>query len=126
MREEQAKGWLTILDQKILMRRSTHHCGLFRRLPGIARRNHQVNYSAYPNVKRWLDGVAKLRNWRKFKEAFDGLVDGLKTRSFVTFVEASEALTAKVPAYETNAVSGGLRATPRETPAVFQIRKNPS
>ena len=44
----------------------------------------KVNYSAYPNVKRWLDQIAQLPTWPKVNEAFYGLVEASKGGSYVT------------------------------------------
>jgi glutathione S-transferase len=44
----------------------------------------KVDYSACPNVKRWLANVAKLPTWPKINEAFYGLVEAGKDRAFVT------------------------------------------
>ena len=44
----------------------------------------RVDFSAYPNVKRWLDTMKKLPSWPKVNEAFNGLVDAVKSQPFVT------------------------------------------
>ena len=44
----------------------------------------KVDYSAYPNVKRWLDNVAKLPSWPSVNVAFYGLVGAFKDQSFVS------------------------------------------
>jgi glutathione S-transferase len=44
----------------------------------------KADFSAYPNVKRWLDNVAKLPAWPKVNEAFYGLVAAVKEKPFVT------------------------------------------
>ena len=44
----------------------------------------KVDFSAYPNIRRWLDNVAKLPAWPKVNEAFDGLVAAVKDQPFVT------------------------------------------
>jgi len=43
-----------------------------------------VDFSAYPNVKRWLDNVKKLPSWSKVNEVFNGLVASQKGNTFVT------------------------------------------
>lgn len=43
-----------------------------------------VDFAPYPNVKRWLDTMAKLPNWPKVNEAFYGLRDAVKGQKFVT------------------------------------------
>lgn len=44
----------------------------------------KVDFSAYPNVKRWLDTMKKLPSWGKVNEAFNGLVGAMKDKQFVT------------------------------------------
>jgi glutathione S-transferase len=43
-----------------------------------------VDFTPYPNVKRWLDTMKKLPSWPKVNEAFDGLVASVKGQKFVT------------------------------------------
>jgi glutathione S-transferase len=43
-----------------------------------------VDFSPYPNVKRWLDTMKKLPSWPRINEVFDGFVDSLKGQEFVT------------------------------------------
>ena len=40
-----------------------------------------VDFSPYPNVKRWLDSMKKLPSWAKVNEVFYGLVGSLRGRS---------------------------------------------
>ena len=44
----------------------------------------KVDFSGYPNVKRWLDTMKKLPSWPKVNEAFYGLVAAMKDKPFVT------------------------------------------
>ena len=44
----------------------------------------KVDFSAYPNIRRWLDHMAKLSAWPKVNEAFYGLVGAVKDQLFVT------------------------------------------
>jgi glutathione S-transferase len=44
----------------------------------------KADYSAYPNIKRWLDNMKKLPTWPKVNEAFDGLVAAVKAQQFET------------------------------------------
>ncbi len=43
-----------------------------------------VNFSAYPNVQRWLAAMKKLPHWDKVNEAFNGLREAVKGQKFVT------------------------------------------
>ena len=42
----------------------------------------RVDFSAYPNVKRWLDNMKKLPNWPKINEVFYGYVESIKQQPF--------------------------------------------
>ena len=42
-----------------------------------------TDFSAYPNVKRWLDNMKKLPSWPKVNEVFDGFAQSLKGKDFV-------------------------------------------
>jgi glutathione S-transferase len=44
----------------------------------------KVDFSAFPNVKRWLDNIKKLPTWPKVNEAFNGLVSSVNSRQFET------------------------------------------
>ena len=43
-----------------------------------------VDYSPYPNVRRWLDAMRKLPSWGSVNEAFHGLREAVKGQQFVT------------------------------------------
>ena len=43
-----------------------------------------VDFSAYPNVQRWLNAMKKLPSWPKVNEVFNGLVASQKGQQFVT------------------------------------------
>ena len=40
------------------------------------------DFAAYPNVKRWLDGVKGLDSWNKVNEVFNGFVAANKGKEF--------------------------------------------
>ncbi len=42
----------------------------------------RVDYSKYPNVKRWLDTMRSLPSWAKTHEVHQGLADSLKEQQF--------------------------------------------
>jgi len=42
----------------------------------------RCDFSAYPNVERWLNNVKKLPSWPKVNEVFYGLVDSVKAQQF--------------------------------------------
>ncbi len=41
------------------------------------------DFSAYPNVKRWLDNMKKLKSWNEVNEVFAGFVAANKGKEFV-------------------------------------------
>lgn len=41
------------------------------------------DFSAYPNVQRWLDTMKTLPNWARINEVFDGYREHLKSQQFV-------------------------------------------
>ena len=42
----------------------------------------RCNFSAYPNVERWLGNMKQLPNWGRINEAFYGYVDSVKDQTF--------------------------------------------
>ena len=42
----------------------------------------RCNFSAYPNVERWLGNMKQLPNWGKINEEFYGFVDSVKDQPF--------------------------------------------
>ena len=42
----------------------------------------RMDFAAYPNVKRWLDNMKRLRSWNKVNEVFYGLVNSVKDKPF--------------------------------------------
>ncbi len=43
-----------------------------------------IDFTPYPNVKRWLDMMKKRPSWSKVNEAFNGLREAVKGQKFVT------------------------------------------
>ena len=41
------------------------------------------DFAAYPNIKRWLDNMKKLKSWHQVNEVFNGFVAGNKGKEFV-------------------------------------------
>jgi glutathione S-transferase len=39
-------------------------------------------FSAYPNVERWLNNIRKLESWKKVNEAHYGFATAVKDRPF--------------------------------------------
>lgn len=43
----------------------------------------KFDFSKYPNVKKWLDNMKKLPNWKPVSEALDGFAESIKDKEFV-------------------------------------------
>ena len=91
--KENAKRWLKVLDEYWLGPKKTYLCGdqitiadYFGASLVSLGEVIGVDFSPYPNVKRWLDRLKKLPNWDKVNEAFYGLVQSVKGQKFVTLV----------------------------------------
>jgi glutathione S-transferase len=41
------------------------------------------NFSAYPNIKRWLDNMKELKSWNQVNEVFNGFVAANKGKELV-------------------------------------------
>lgn len=90
--QEKSRVWLKILDEYWLGPKNGYLCG-----PAITIADYfgacivtlgeliRCDFSAYPNVQRWIHNVKQLRSWPQVNEAFYGLAQFFKDRSFVTF-----------------------------------------
>jgi glutathione S-transferase len=89
--KERAQNWLKILDQHWLGPRANYLCGDkitiadylgagFVSLGEIIR----MDFAAYPNVKRWLENMKRLRSWNKVNDVFYGFREAVKYQQFVT------------------------------------------
>jgi glutathione S-transferase len=43
----------------------------------------RCNYSAYPNISRWLGNMKALKSWPKVHEVIDGFAASVKQQPFV-------------------------------------------
>jgi len=91
MGKENAKRWLKLLDEYWIGPHKTYLCGKDITIAdyfaaGLVTLGEAigVDFSPYPNVKRWLAAMKKLPSWPKVNEVFDGLVGSLKGQKFVT------------------------------------------
>ncbi len=86
---EGTKKWLKVLDASLLGPNKAFLTGdkitiadyfgaAFVGLGDVTR----CNYSAYPNVSRWMNNMKSLKNWKKVNEAIDGFAASLKDKSF--------------------------------------------
>lgn len=89
--KENAKRWLKVLNDYWIGPNKAYLCGA-----DITIADHfgaclvtlgeviGIDFSDYPNIKRWLGNMRKLPTWPKVNEAFDGLVASTKGQKFVT------------------------------------------
>ena len=89
--KQRARNWLKVLDEKLIGPKNNFLCGdmvtiadyfgaSFAALGDVTR----SDYSAYPNVTRWLGNMKKLKSWGKVFEAIDGYAASMKDRTFET------------------------------------------
>jgi glutathione S-transferase len=87
---ERTRGWLKVLDTHLLGD-NRYLCGNaitiadyfgapFVSLGEVIR----CDYSAYPNVCRWLGDIKALPGWRKASEVIDGFAASMKDKQFAT------------------------------------------
>ena len=83
--KERAKGWMKVLDEHLIGPKNGFLCGeqitiadyfgaSFVALGDAIR----CNYSAYPNVSRWLGNMKRLKSWNKVNETINGYAASLK------------------------------------------------
>ena len=83
--KERAQGWMKILDQHLIGPKNAYLCGdqitiadyfgaSFIALGDVIR----SDFSAYPNVQRWLNNMKRLKSWNKVNETINGYAASLK------------------------------------------------
>jgi len=89
--KEQSKKWLKILNDHWIGPNNQYLCGnqitiadYFGAALVTLGELIRIDFSPYPNVRRWLDNIKKLPNWPKVNEAFYGLAEQIKQMPFVT------------------------------------------
>jgi glutathione S-transferase len=88
---EKALGWLKVLDQSLIGPRNNFLCGdsitiadYFGAVMVIGGEAIGANFSAYPNISRWLGKMKALRSWQSVNAVFyQYLVDPNKGKSFL-------------------------------------------
>ena len=87
--QERAKGWFEVLDKHWLGPKSAYLMGdqitIADYFGGSLVTIGEVircDFSAYPNVARWVGNLKKLSAWPKVNEAMYGFADYLKDQSF--------------------------------------------
>ena len=83
--KERAAGWMKVLDEKLLGPKKAYLCGdaitiadyfgaAFVALGDAI----GCDYSAYPNIKRWLGKMKTLKSWNRVNEVINGYAASLK------------------------------------------------
>lgn len=83
--KERAQGWLKVLNDKILGPGNNYLCGNAITIADYYGASFVAlgeligsDYSAYPNVKRWLAKMKQLPSWKRVNEVIDGYGASLK------------------------------------------------
>jgi glutathione S-transferase len=87
--KERAAGWFKILDDYWLGPQKQYLCGdqitvadYFGACLVTVGEVIRCDFSAYPNVDRWLNNMRKLGSWNKVNEALAGFVSAVKDQPF--------------------------------------------
>ena len=87
---ERVRGWLKILNDHWIGPDRPYLCGNQITIAdyfGIALLTLgeviRCDFSAYPNVQRWVNNMKRLKSWPKINEVFYGLVASVKDQPFV-------------------------------------------
>ncbi len=87
--KERAANWMRVLDEHWLGPRKPYLCGERITIAdylgiGLLTLGEVVrcNFSAYPNVERWMGNMKQLSSWPRVNEVFYGLVENVKDQPF--------------------------------------------
>jgi len=87
--KEKAKRWLQILDENLIGPSNAYLCGDqitiadYLGAPMLTLGELiRCDFSAYPNIKRWLGNMKGLKSWNKVNEAFYGWGASVKDTKF--------------------------------------------
>src|SRR5262249_12352470 len=87
---ENSKKWLKLLNDHWIGSKNNYLCGNEITIAGYFCAGLVTlgellgcDFSAYPNVQRWLGNMKKLKSWDSVNEAFNGLREMVKGQSFV-------------------------------------------
>jgi glutathione S-transferase len=87
--KENAKKWLKLLNDHWIGPQKAYLCGERITIAdyfgaGLVTLGEviRIDFSQYPNIRRWLDNVKKQPSWPKVNEVFYGLVDAVKAQPF--------------------------------------------
>ncbi|MDX1374887.1 MAG: glutathione S-transferase family protein [Burkholderiales bacterium] len=85
-----AQAWLKILDEKLIGPQKRFLCGERQTLADYMGAEMvalgeviRCDYSAYPNVQRWLKNMKALKSWPKVHEVISGFAASVKDQPFV-------------------------------------------
>jgi glutathione S-transferase len=88
--KERTEGWLKILDQNLIGPKNAYLCGDKLTIADYQGAEMidlgtliRCNYSAYPNIGRWLKNMKALKSWAKVNDVFYGFAGSLKDAKFV-------------------------------------------
>jgi len=86
-----SRKWLQVLDQSLIGAKNSYVCGgeitiadYFGAPMVTLGETIGCDFSKYPNIARWLNGIKARPNWSKVNEAFNGMVGALKDKTFET------------------------------------------
>jgi glutathione S-transferase len=87
---EKSRAWLRILDQSLIGPDQPYLCGHEITIADYLGASFVTigeaigcDFAAYPNIRRWLANMRRLKSWPKVFETFDGLVASLRGKTFV-------------------------------------------
>ena len=88
--QQGARNWLQILNDHWIGPRNAYLCGNELTIAdyfgaAIVSIGELIgcDFAAYPNIKRWLDNLKKLKSWAQVNEMFNGFVAGNKGKEFI-------------------------------------------
>ena len=88
--QERAKVWLAVLNDHILGANNNFLCGDAITIADYHASSYVAlaeltgtDYSAYPNVKKWLDRMKALKSWKSVNQVVDGFAASLKGKPMV-------------------------------------------
>src|SRR5579872_3232475 len=88
--KDKTKGWLKILNDHIIGPKQRHLCGdeitiadYFGAAIIQVGEVIRCDFSAYPNIKRWLDGMKSLPSYGKVYQVVHGFAQSVKDKPFV-------------------------------------------
>ncbi len=83
--KERAAGWLKVLDEKLIGPKKAYLCGdtitiadYFGAAFVALGDTIHCDYSAYPNINRWLGKMKALKSWNRVNEVINGYAASLK------------------------------------------------